>query len=644
MENIEKRKLKTKKRDIKQKEHIPIKRKDRTAKTKEKNVEKNSIDKKTKASRDFYEFHNNKEKIKEQDIKTIESYGVAPTHIDNSLDQDSASPFNNHQKQNEKGKSYSKFGVDRKSRFAKKAGAVGLVSVGYSYRKIKEGLQTNDLKDSEGTEQEEKGRKAQQAVLAYKYKNPSLSKGEIMELDLENALELSGSMDELKSNLGNMGYKVKEGKDGLLVSKGNSNKFVEVESLGIKRQYSEINIKNRLANNKGSNVSTNLKSKENKKPKVNRKERKRRRKRDRKTNRKNMFNDIKKIIANFLKSKSGLILIAIAIPLIIFLLIILIGGGGSRANATSEIMANNQTLLSNIENRAENQIQSIKDSYEFDEYLLEGGFTNWNDIIHVYILTNDLESDIDEVILERIFWEFNSISHIYNIETIKIVEDKIENEEELEDGDDDGIREKLIEIKSLTITIDNISSEEVLALYFSGEDLQEALLMMENMSTFYQGVPSAYGLINPLANGSALSSSYGWRYSPIEIGKKEFHNGMDFPASAGTNIYAVADGVIKSVNYPYPNSVYGGNDTGNANYIIIDHKNGMDTAYWHLKSVNVVVGQEVIQGHLIGTVGSTGWSTGPHLHFEVRIPSHPDSYGRNGTVNPYPYIFESAED
>lgn len=109
-----------------------------------------------------------------------------------------------------------------------------------------------------------------------------------------------------------------------------------------------------------------------------------------------------------------------------------------------------------------------------------------------------------------------------------------------------------------------------------------------------------------------LSSSFGYRTHPI-LGIKKLHTGTDFSAPSGTPIQAAAAGTVILATY------YGG--YGNA--VVVDHGGGMTTLYAHQTSVAVAVGEEVATGQTIGFVGSTGLSTGPHLHFEVRIDGKP---------------------
>ena len=119
--------------------------------------------------------------------------------------------------------------------------------------------------------------------------------------------------------------------------------------------------------------------------------------------------------------------------------------------------------------------------------------------------------------------------------------------------------------------------------------------------------------------GGYISSGFGGRVSPT-AGASSNHQGVDIAAGAGTAIYAADGGVVTTVSY----------SAARGNYIVVSHGNGLSTLYQHCSSVAASVGQTVSQGQVIAYVGSTGYSTGPHLHFEVWV---------NGTpVNPAGYI------
>jgi murein DD-endopeptidase MepM/ murein hydrolase activator NlpD len=109
-----------------------------------------------------------------------------------------------------------------------------------------------------------------------------------------------------------------------------------------------------------------------------------------------------------------------------------------------------------------------------------------------------------------------------------------------------------------------------------------------------------------------ITSPFGWRSNPFG-GAPEFHQGLDIAAPTGTTVTAAAGGTVIMAQW------YG----GYGNYILIDHGGGYSTGYGHLSAIYVSQGQTVQRGQAIGAVGSTGQSTGPHLHFEVRINGKP---------------------
>ncbi len=106
-----------------------------------------------------------------------------------------------------------------------------------------------------------------------------------------------------------------------------------------------------------------------------------------------------------------------------------------------------------------------------------------------------------------------------------------------------------------------------------------------------------------------ITGGFGERMDPLS-GEEAVHNGIDISAPKGTEVEATGDGVVLEA---------GRHESGYGNEIIIDHGNGIKTKYAHLSEVYVVVGQEVREGEVIGAVGMTGRSTGPHLHYEVMV-------------------------
>lgn len=116
-----------------------------------------------------------------------------------------------------------------------------------------------------------------------------------------------------------------------------------------------------------------------------------------------------------------------------------------------------------------------------------------------------------------------------------------------------------------------------------------------------------------------ISSSYGSRYHPI-LKKRKYHNGLDIAVPTGTAVKAADGGVV----------LVSGWRGGYGNYIAIDHGNGVSSAYGHNSALLVKVGDKVVRGQVIARSGNTGLSTGPHVHFEIRINGQPS--------NPMPYL------
>ncbi|MCI8441132.1 MAG: peptidoglycan DD-metalloendopeptidase family protein [Provencibacterium sp.] len=117
----------------------------------------------------------------------------------------------------------------------------------------------------------------------------------------------------------------------------------------------------------------------------------------------------------------------------------------------------------------------------------------------------------------------------------------------------------------------------------------------------------------PVPGFSTISSGYGWRFN-----NSNFHTGIDIASTPGRGgIYGAS---VKAANTGKVVLAQGGNSSvGYGNYIIVDHGGGRTTLYGHLSALSVSVGQSVARGEEIGKVGQSGWATGPHLHFEVRI-------------------------
>lgn len=143
-------------------------------------------------------------------------------------------------------------------------------------------------------------------------------------------------------------------------------------------------------------------------------------------------------------------------------------------------------------------------------------------------------------------------------------------------------------------------------------------------------VPRAIGL--PVSHYSYISSLYGTRTHPL-TGVVSFHYGTDFASAAGTSVLSIKPGVVTVASNPYEGQTYTNHKTGFGNYIQVKHDDGSFATYAHLRNVRVSVGQRVSLGQTIGTVGSTGASTGPHLHLEITDYVYGDST-RGYRINP----------
>ena len=172
-------------------------------------------------------------------------------------------------------------------------------------------------------------------------------------------------------------------------------------------------------------------------------------------------------------------------------------------------------------------------------------------------------------------------------------------------------------LKNTTMRVDDLTKR----LYVESKSLDEIYEMARTKNDRLAAMPA----IMPISKKECkLVSGFGARFHPI-LKYRRMHTGIDFTARPGTPVYATGDGVVR---------IAGRNAEGLAGYgvvVAIDHGYGFRTLYAHLKGTNVRVGQRVKRGEKIGEVGSTGLSTGTHLHYEVML---------NGNkVNPVYYFF-----
>lgn len=164
--------------------------------------------------------------------------------------------------------------------------------------------------------------------------------------------------------------------------------------------------------------------------------------------------------------------------------------------------------------------------------------------------------------------------------------------------------------------------DEALALmadYKAAVRRENAAASQSASSSASSGTASASGFLYPLPSGAYVSCPYGYRIHPIR-GDYTFHYGVDLAIGAGTPIYAAKSGTVVQSTMA----------SVNGNYVTIQHSDGTSTLYAHMSSRAVSAGDYVAQGSVIGYVGTTGLSTGPHLHFEI--------YVNGSTVNPMEYV------
>ncbi len=148
-------------------------------------------------------------------------------------------------------------------------------------------------------------------------------------------------------------------------------------------------------------------------------------------------------------------------------------------------------------------------------------------------------------------------------------------------------------------------------LYIQSKSLDEIISLAKDKEKLLASIPA----IQPIRNEdlTRMASGYGWRSDPFTKARK-MHKGMDFTAPTGTPIYASGNGTIYRAD---------SRASGFGNHIEIDHGYGYKTIYAHLNKYNVKQGQKVKRGDLIGFVGNTGRSSGPHLHYEVHKNGKP---------------------
>lgn len=286
-------------------------------------------------------------------------------------------------------------------------------------------------------------------------------------------------------------------------------------------------------------------------------------------------------------------------------------------------------VIQEVNEEYNQQIEDIKNDNTWDtldvRYTGIGGTRGniWIDILAVFAVKTALaENGMDVVTIDQaridlireVFWDMTEIDHW--IETVEHTSTTTN-----EDGSTE--TETWYEY-ILHIVISQRTAWEQAEIYGFDNDQNELLteLLSDKYDQYFMFLITGLRYLGngadviaegvyiwPSATSDYVTSFFGTRLHPI-LGVYKTHTGIDIGAGYGTAVLAAADGVVSTAAY---------DAGGYGNYIIIDHGNGNKTLYAHMSQISVRVGQTVTQGRIIGLVGSTGMSTGPHLHFEVYV-------------------------
>jgi murein DD-endopeptidase MepM/ murein hydrolase activator NlpD len=167
-------------------------------------------------------------------------------------------------------------------------------------------------------------------------------------------------------------------------------------------------------------------------------------------------------------------------------------------------------------------------------------------------------------------------------------------------------------IASTSRQMDELSKQ----VYIQSKSYDELAKLVTERENLLEHIPAIQPVLN--RDLTRTASGYGWRIHPI-YNIKKFHHGMDFTAPVGTDVFATGKGVVKKAGW----------EQGYGQTVIINHGFGYETLYAHLNKALVRPGQQVNRGEIIGLVGNSGRSTGPHLHYEVHlkgVPQNPQNF------------------
>lgn len=330
----------------------------------------------------------------------------------------------------------------------------------------------------------------------------------------------------------------------------------------------------------------------------------------------------------------GAAIAAGGVPAIVIVIIIcLIGAIGDTCFgiflANDETTGTNKTMsqaISELTSEHYANLTAMKASYTYDLLEVKGNTSiNWKDVLAVYAVKttsgdNPLEVvTLDDTKIDLLRGIMKDMNTMTGVVTPKAVSETVVT---IDENGNSIKTTTYVTKKVLTVSILQLSVDEISALY-NFNDEQKALLeevMSEEYNDLWAELLGASGQIIqgnssfvgtgmfawPFENDQYISSRFGTRVDPIS-GEVKTHGGTDIAAPLGTPILAAADGVV--VTAAWHNS-YG-------YYVKIKHDDTYSTLYAHCSALHVSVGQTVKQGQIIADCGSTGYSTGPHLHYEV---------------------------
>ncbi|MDR0798605.1 MAG: M23 family metallopeptidase [Dysgonamonadaceae bacterium] len=191
--------------------------------------------------------------------------------------------------------------------------------------------------------------------------------------------------------------------------------------------------------------------------------------------------------------------------------------------------------------------------------------------------------------------------------------------------------ESLLSLSHSNLVIETTRKLDIMSreLYVQSNSYDELAQLVKTKEERIKHIPTMMPLKDK--DLKRIASGFGMRLHPI-YGSMRMHTGLDMNGEIGTPIYATGDGIVVSCGY----------DGGYGNCVLIDHGFGYKTRYGHCKDLLVRAGQKVSRGDKIATIGMTGATTGPHLHYEVLLKDHPDNPAKYFFMDLNPQEYEQA--